>query len=334
MLQLENKTPFEPSFAVLPNRDGIDTLFIIVKATVMLVPKIALAPTQVPPHLIDEYYEDPHSSSLCMASDLHIGKSGTDVLVMGHARETGGAATSGLMVGVTVAEREKRILVMGDRNWLGDGTPSEPAPFFAIPLVWERAFGGTDPTPDSLLAEERNPIGLGFMGRQPADALIGTPVPNLEDPKQPLRQLGEMPAPCCFAPTAASWLPRRSFAGTYDENWQRNRAPYLPDDFDPRFFNCAAPELTFDRYLEGGEPVEIFGMSERGAIGFTVPSVRPVIQVTVAGKQEEPHPDLETLTIEPDENRAMLTWRAALPCDRQALKIEKILVRLRRSSGN
>jgi hypothetical protein len=334
MLQLENKTPFEPSFAVLPSREGIDALFVVVKATVTLAPKIALAPTQLKPILADEFYEDPANSSLRAVSELHIGKPGTDVLVIGHARAPGSAASSGLIVSVTAAERQKRVLVMGDRTWLNDGTPSEPEPFFAMPLVWERAFGGTDPTPDSVLAEERNPIGVGFMGRQAAEAMVGHPVPNLEDPNQPLRQLGEIPTPCCFAPIAASWLPRRAFAGTYDAQWQMHRAPYLPDDFDPRFFQCAAPELAFDRYFQGGESIEISGMSERGTIGFAVPTVRPVIEVTVAGKREEPAPELETLSIEPDENRATLTWRAVLPCDRQALKIEKIVIRLHRSSGH
>jgi 3-oxoacyl-[acyl-carrier-protein] synthase-1 len=36
--------------------------------------------------------------------------------------------------------------------------------------------------------------------------------------------------------------------------------------------------------------------------------------------------NLETLSIEPDENRICFTWRAAVPCDRKALKVEKIVV--------
>jgi hypothetical protein len=36
--------------------------------------------------------------------------------------------------------------------------------------------------------------------------------------------------------------------------------------------------------------------------------------------------NLETLSIEPDENRACFTWRAAMPCNRQALKVQKVLV--------
>jgi len=50
------------------------------------------------------------------------------------------------------------------------------------------------------------------------------------------------------------------------------------------------------------------------------------IAVTVAGSTQEPPVNLETLSIEPDENRACFTWRAAVPCDRKALKVEKIVV--------
>jgi hypothetical protein len=48
--------------------------------------------------------------------------------------------------------------------------------------------------------------------------------------------------------------------------------------------------------------------------------------VTIAGATEMPPANLETLVIEPDENRACFTWRAAVPCDRKALKVEKIVV--------
>jgi len=64
-----------------------------------------------------------------------------------------------------------------------------------------------------------------------------------------------------------------------------------------------------------------------------VPNVRPTVEVILAGKPEEPLVNLETLLFEPDENRASMTWRAALPCDRQVLKVEKINVRLRRTTG-
>jgi len=332
MLQIENQTPFAPSIAVFPDRKAIDTLYVVVKATVTLRPRIGLAPVQLPVAIADEYYEDPLTSSLKQVSDMHIGKPGTDVLLIGHAWGPNGQATTQADVTVSVAERRKTIRVIGDRTWRG-GSPSEPAPFQSMPLVWERAFGGVHKTEDKVFAEERNPIGCGFRGERSSSEFEGHPVPNLEDPSAPLQSLGQSPAPACFAPVSPSWLPRRAFAGTYDEKWQKQRAPYLPDDFDPRFLQCAAPELTFDRYLEGNEPVEIHGASNTGAIGFQLPTARPIISVKIAGAEQEPWANLETLLLEPDENRATLTWRAAVPCDRQVLKVEKIIVKLRRGGG-
>jgi hypothetical protein len=132
-------------------------------------------------------------------------------------------------------------------------------------------------------------------------------------------------------PIAASWLPRRQFAGTYDAAWQRNRAPYLPDDFDVRFFQCAAPELVFDRYLNAGEPVQLAGVMPDGPVQFTIPDARLAVSVTIAGTEEQPPVNLETLLIEPDHNRASFTWRAAQPCDRRALKVETIVISRRDS---
>jgi hypothetical protein len=333
MLQLVNQTPFQPSIAVFPDRNAIDTLYVVVKATVNLRPRIGLAAAQLPVTIADEYYEDPTTSSLKSVSDMHIGKPGTDVLLVGHAWGRDGAQITETEVTVSVAERRKTVRVLGDRTWRSDGTPSAPAPFQSMPLVWERAFGGVHKTEERVFAEERNPIGCGFRGKRAVSELEGHPVPNLEDPSAPLQSLGQTPAPACFAPISPSWLPRRAFAGTYDAKWQKSRAPYLPQDFDPRFLQCAAPELAFDRYLEGNEPVEVHGASSTGAIGFTLPTVRPIIEVKIAGAAQEPWANLETLLIEPDENRASLTWRAALPCDRQVLKVEKIVVKLRRAGG-
>ncbi|MGH8176801.1 MAG: DUF2169 family type VI secretion system accessory protein [Steroidobacter sp.] len=325
MLQLDNQTPFKAAIAVLPDRSGVDTLYVVVKATLMLRPNLSLAPEQAPPAMADEYYDDPATSSLRVASEMHIGKAGTDVLLVGHARPPGNRQVERMKVSLSVAERRKELLVSGDRTW-SDGKPTNPMPFEAMPLVWERAFGGVHRLDDRVLAEERNPVGCGFAGERSANEIEQQPVPNLEDPAAPLEKLGQLSTPACFAPVAPAWLPRRAYAGTYDANWQRTRAPYLPADFDPRFLQSAAAEFAFDRYLQGGEPVTISGVSPDAPVSFTLPPSPLSLEVLVAGASQRPPANLETLLIEPDENRACLTWRAALPCDRQVLKVEKIIV--------
>lgn len=325
MLQLDNQTPFKATIAVLANPSGIDTLYVVIKATVTLRPNLSLAPEQVLPAMTDEYYDDPATSSLRIASEMHIGKPGTDVLLTGHARAPDNRPVARMNVSLSVAERRRDLLVSGDRTW-SDGQPTNPIPFEAIPLVWERAFGGMHRSGDRILAEERNPVGCGFAGERTAQEMQQQPVPNLEDPAAPLQKLGQLATPACFAPVAPAWLPRRAYAGTYDENWQRTRAPYLPPDFDPRFLQSASGALAFDRYLQGGEPVEISGVTPDAPIAFAVPASPLAVEVIVAGSPQHPPVNLETLLIEPDENRACLTWRVALPCDRQVLKVGKIIV--------
>jgi hypothetical protein len=331
MLQIDNQTPFYAVLSVLPNRDAIDTLYVILKATLNLRPKLALAPAQLPVTLADEYYGDPTDSSLRASAEIHVGKPGTDVLLIGRAWGPQGQPVPETFVRIQAAERQKAIRVVGDRVWSSDGTPSAPEPFEAMPLVWERAFGGVHPLEDRTLAEERNPIGMGFAGKRSAEELTGLPVPNLETPDEPLERRGQLVTPACFAPSAPHWLPRRAFAGTYDEVWQRKRAPYLPADFDPRFLQCAAPELAFDRYLTGGEPIEVHGASPEGPIAFPIPAANLHVEVKVAGNVESPAANLETVLLEPDENRVSLTWRAALPCDRRVLKVENVTVTRRRA---
>ena len=48
------------------------------------------------------------------------------------------------------------------------------------------------------------------------------------------------------------------------------------------------------------------------------------------GETHNPELNLETVLIEPDDERLCLTWRAALPCDKRALKVQEIRIEPRR----
>jgi hypothetical protein len=327
MLQLKNNSPFAPVITLLPDPQGIDTLFVIIRGSFELIPALKIAEKQLPPVLADEYWGEPGESSLKYASELHIGKPSSDAVLVGHAWAPGGGAAAESLVAVKVAERRKIIRVFGDRTWKRGGFTS-PEPFESIPLVYERAYGGCHALADKnqILAEERNPLGTGFAGKLSGSEMAGKRLPNFEDPECLLRKPGDEAPPAGLGFVAASWLPRRSFAGTYDTGWQKKRAPYLPLDFDTRFFNCACPELTFDRYLTGGEPVFVQGASRDDVIQFTLPRCTLQIDVKIAGRVETPEAHLETVLIEPDDNRLSLIWRAYIPCDKQALKVEQVSV--------
>jgi hypothetical protein len=328
MLQLKNLSPFAPALAVFPNQDAVDTVHVVVRATFALGARLALVDKPVPPSLADEYWGDPATSSLRYASELHVGKPATDVVLNGQAWAAGGRAVPEALALVSVAGRRKVIRVHGDRTWQRGGGFSRPEPFVSMPLVFERAFGGQHQVSEAgpVLAEERNPVGVGFLGKRSPGEMVGQKLPNLEDVDAGLKKLGDRPPPACFGFVAPSWLPRRAHAGTYDEAWMKGRAPFLPRDFDARFFSSAAPELTFDRFLAGGEPVELVGVSEDGPLRFELPRCRPRVEIKVAGATERPPVSLETVLIEPDERRVGITFRAQLPCDKKVLKVQEVRV--------
>ena len=326
MLQLKNHSPFEPAINLFPNEQGIDTLYITIKATFQIGPKLSIAEKQVPPTLADEYWADPLLSSIKYASDAHLTKPSTDVVLVGRAWSPRQQSTTQLDVRLSVAEREKSLRIFGNRLWR-DGSPTPPESFTSMALVYEYAFGGKheiDPDKPEILAEERNPVGRGFRGKRSTKELEGLPLPNIEDPRCLVTRDGDKANPGGFAFVAPGWLPRRSYVGSYDEKWEKQRAPYLPNDFNPQFFNVAHPDFIFDRYLQGGEPVALDNLSREGPLSFCLPTCQLEAKVTIAGQTETPSPNLETVLIEPEAGRLCLTWRASLPCDKKTLKVEQI----------
>lgn len=335
MLQLKNTTPFEAGIAVFPDKNGIDTLYITVKATFELGNTLGVAAEQVPLVYADEYWGEPGQSSLKYASELHLTKPSTDIVLIGEACAPDKRAVPQLDVTLAVGDRKKIVRVFGDRKW-NSGIMglriSPPIPFDSIPLVYERAFGGiheVNPEKQEILFEERNPVGRGFAGKRKKNELNGTLLPNLENPAQLITKPGDRPEPACFGYVAPSWEPRKSFAGTYDGVWQRKRVPYLPEDFDNRFFNAAHPDLVTNSHLKGGEPVAVTNISPDSPLKFKLPVCDMEAAVRIAGKAENPLLNLETVLIEPNERRLLMLWRAAVQCDKKALKVEQVDINLK-----
>ncbi|MFP2927139.1 DUF2169 domain-containing protein [Pyxidicoccus sp. 3LG] len=333
MLHLTNTTPFSAGLDVFANEQGVDTLYMVVKATFQLGQALTVAEEQVPIHGSDVYWGEPGKSSIRYPGDRHLTKPSTDVLLVGHAHSPRGKAVEELAVGLSVGPLSKVVRVVGDRFWRGGplfSRVTSPAPFISMPLVYERAFGGAhEPPRGKATFEAGNPVGRGFKGSRGNSEMDGMPLPNLEDPRRPVAEVGDRSTPACFAPIAPSWAPRREHAGTYDESWHQHRAPYLPEDFDSRFFNVAPQGLIAPTHLAGGEPVKVVNASLEGPLQFSLPICRLGIEAWIADDMVEPRPHLETVLIEPDQKRLCMSWRAAVSCDKRVLKVQQIVVRVR-----
>lgn len=330
MLQIQNNTPFAADMNVFPNEHAIDTLYVLVRATFNIGKQWTLADKQEPPIVADEYWTEAEESSIKYGSDCHTGKACSDIIMLGHAYAPNNQEIRQLDVSLTVGQVHKTIRVFGNRHW-HNGRITPPEPFKTMAMVYEKAFGGEHSVNGiSTAVEERNPVGQGFSGQRKVDEMNGVPLPNLEDPNNLITDINQRPAPACFAVSAPHWQPRSGFAGTYDEIWQAQRAPYLPEDFDKRFFSMAHPDLVYPGFLNGGEQVEISNMHPRGTLKFVLPHVKLNTDVFIAGETVQPRFNLETLIIEPNELKLSMIWRAAVQCDKKMLKISNVTINMAR----
>ena len=329
MWQVDNRTPFAAERTWTRGRDGAEIWLVAVKCTFDVLPdgSTAVAAEQPPVNLVPQYLnpDNPSQSSLICDVDLVRTKETTDVILHGHAYAPQSRPVTRLEVGMRVGPVVKRLHVTGDRVWRG-GSISSPHPFIKMPLTYERAFGGFDrPSRDRGAPQwdMRNPAGCGFaMDR---GGVEGMAVPNVEYPDQLITRWKDRPEPAGFGPIGAHWQPRAQCAGTYDERWQQERQPLLPDDFNDRYYQCAPADQQAPHFLRGGEPVVLVNLSPGGELRFELPRVYLGLETffTSGERQRHDKPRLHTVILEPDMPRVSLVWHSALPCHPMVYKLDR-----------
>jgi hypothetical protein len=322
MFQIQNKTPLPALLGLFTDPRGANVVSVVVKGTfVIAADTMQPAAEQVPVHCQDVHYGEPATSSVRYPCDLVLGKLSTDVGLVGHAFSPNGQPVRELDVSLRVGPLHKHLIVFGDRIWQG-GSASAPAPFTTMPLVYERAYGGNAPGSPEFVAD--NPVGTGFfLDKSAAD---GQPLPNIEDPQQLIGAWDDRPTPAGCGFLAPSWMPRRAYAGTYDERWQQEQFPLLPKDFDMRFFNCAAAGLTYDGFLRGDEPVELFNVSPHGPLRFRLPGIAIWMDALLRGRVSRRKGEIWTVILEPDRQRFSVVWGCSIEVGAQPSRLTEVVV--------
>jgi hypothetical protein len=306
-----NLTPYAVGELAGKDAEGFPLYVAVVKATWQWQQDGSLRQiAAVPICESDEFAGEPATAGLLVATDLAPPKPRVDVLFKGTL--TFPAPVTEVDVAVRVGTRmQKAAHVFGARYWLPgvvhDMAPSKPYPTDALPFAWELSFGGMD-VQDSRANEPRNPAGTGVTKR-PAE-LQGKQAPSFEDPASLIKSSNDRPAPRGFGPVAAHWQPRCKLAGTYDEAWQASRAPLLPKDFDSAYWNVAPADQQLDDY-QPGEAVRLLNMSKRGVDFFSLPEFEVPVLFSSREKMSETFAQVDTIIIEPAEQRFSLVARAA-----------------------
>jgi hypothetical protein len=333
-MQILNATKMQAGYTMGMQPDGRELLVVVVKGT-FLIPRAGqpaeLAPEQEKLVDADVFTGDPGFSAPLYESDYAPRKPKCDVLLNGSAYAPNAYPADRVRVGLRVASMTKVFDVVGNRVWrevMATISATRPEPFTVMPISYDNAFGGVDnshPDPAHHRTFLANHVGKGFVHNLETHVYAGKPLPNTEDPNEPVAAPNRRYRPMAFGAIGRSWEPRFRFAGTYDQKWMDNVFPFLPADFDERYYQAAPADQQID-HLRGREQVTLYNLTPHGRVDFMVPSVDvPVTFFLKNGEESEQAAVNDTLIIEPDQRRFMMVWRVARPLKRDMFEVEEIL---------
>jgi hypothetical protein len=313
--------------------DGREMLIVIAKASYQLPSngdQPARLPKPVPLVEGDTFTGEPGLSAPQYETDYAHRKPCCDVIVLGSAYAPLGKLVTQVEVGVQVGAMVKQFVVVGDRVWdkgrVGIGV-SDTRPFAAMPINYDVAFGGTDRTLEAsegqVFTYAANPVGRGYWRK--TDNIDGKPLPNTEAVGERVTDYGGSYKPMALSAVGRNWVPRARYAGTYDQEWLDNDAPFWPKDFDFRYFQ-SAPEDQWIPYPQGGEPVVLRNLTPDLHRTFRLPSRRmPVTFVPYRGYDVTREAVIDTIVLEPDRDRFTLTWRVSLDLGKSLFDVKETI---------
>ncbi|WP_047046467.1 DUF2169 family type VI secretion system accessory protein [Vibrio mexicanus] len=253
-----------------------------------------------------QYMGEPGISALKYEDDFAFCKKNTDVVVVGRARSYAKKPVDTMECRLLVDEHvDKTIKIVGQRHWVphaGSITVSTSQKFIERETDYSHALGG----------EHYNRAGGGV-----ATSLKGyqeRPVPSVFYPDENWQLNTNKVRVAGFGPLPAFFEERTQFLGTYDEDWQENRRPLLPKDFDMRFYQCAPSDQQCKGFLLGGERLMLSGFSHDEVLDFRIPSQAFSAIAQIDGVDHLSDMPLHTVFIDADEAVITLTYTGSVVC--------------------
>ncbi|MBN1203399.1 MAG: DUF2169 domain-containing protein [Myxococcaceae bacterium] len=299
-MDIVKDTALEVGYLVWQVRPPRPSLTVVAKATFALVPggTCALAEEQHPVSG-PVFLEDDPLKSMRLDTDLAVWKIRGECFLAGTCYPPGGKPTQTSAVSFQVGKVSKALAIFGDRTWGSLGVLSAPKPFTSMPLHYERSFGGPK--------NDANPL--------------GSPVPNIEDPRELITSPRSRPKPAGAFPIPPDWKSRIKRAGRYDKKWLTQRWPYFPEDFDGSFFNAAPEDQWIEGFWRGDEELVLQNLHPQHlTLRTRLPglSARAFLVEKGAGFREVPL-RLDTITVDADAGLALVLWRGMVEVKTESL---------------
>lgn len=324
-----NTSPFLAEVFVAIDKGGVKSLVVVVRATFAVGHDggATVHEQQTPFVFADAHHADPETTAVASEMDFAPVKPRAEVLLNAQAIAPGGTPVEALEVALVGPGLTKRAIVTGERFWTRGPLglrPTAPRPFQRMPLAWHLAFGGADNSDDDPRkhrCELRNPIGAGFHVN--ARTLEGVALPCIEHPEHRLRAWSDRPEPIGFGPVSRFASMRLKYAGTYDQDWLENVRPFLPQNFDDRYFQAAPECQQFDGLRPGTEFVCI-NMSTEGRFAVRVPRLNVTAKFLLDDRKVIKTVRADTLILEPHERRIVLVGRTAMVLPRKFTRLREV----------
>lgn len=299
-MDVKNHSPYKVASVVCSAGED-QVLGVVVKATFSFseTGDVSLADNQVDVVLENQFFGDPDQSALLYAAEGVMGETATDIALQGRAVAPNGNVVTELEVSVTVGRLVHRLRVSGARVWkkgvLGGKKISKAEPFCAMPLTYDRAFGG------GKARGFNNPIGLGAIPS--GGAWEGVMLPQIELADDLIESIDDCPMPGGFGFVHPAWRKEESR-------------------------QSAHPGLIYDGFLSGDERVELRGMSSMGRFSFELPGEYISVALRFAGGGVEPvEMRIDKLYFDMDEQQFILVWSGFHTVGKQLYNIETLEVR-------
>jgi hypothetical protein len=334
-MELINATRMTAGYNMGLEPSGRELLVVVIKGTFVL-PKagepVQLAPEQLPLIMADTFTGAPGFSAPVHEIDFAPRKHRCDVLLTGHARAPAGTQVTRLRASIRVGPMEKVFDVVGDRVWqvgLNSIRASDPQHFTQMPVSYDRAFGGADRHSEDPAEHDAylpNPVGRGWHKHLKSAWVDGSPLPNIEALGEGAASPTDKRLPIALGPLARAWPQRARYAGTYDDAWLADVFPFLPPDFDERYYQ-AAPEDQQLALPKGPMEVVLSGFTDDGPRQFLLPHFEaPVHVFPKRGEREDLTASLDTIVFDTDAQRFTMSWRMARPLKKSMHEIAQVLV--------
>lgn len=333
-MEVLNQTKFVHEKTMGMDADGREFLSFVFKGTWDFPGPDGGAPTlaeeQAPLVMADQHTGEPGFSATLWETDFAFRKPHAEVILQGAAYAPAGRKADRVRVGVRVDDWIKQFDVVGYREWQVAGPiirATRPVPFQRLLFSYDTAFGGTvqmdpdDETPDAYLP---NPVGRGFAVTKYQDKLSGLALPNTEEVGQEITSPYAAYTPMALGPLGRGWPARGKYAGTYDQDYIDNIFPFLPPDFDERYYQTA-PQDQWIKRLRTGAQVVLVGLTPAGRETFALPDVRVPITLFQRGKvcmEQDIHPD--TLIMDTEARQFSLVWRIEQRIQRNFLEFNTL----------